>query len=681
MAEIKKHIPFVSSETNMAEFTLRAVILGLVMAVVVGAANVYLGLKAGVTIAATYPAAVIGMALLRALKGTILEENLARTIASSGYCVASGSIFTIPAFYLAGIWTKFDTFSNYLTASIIMFSGGVMGIMFVVLLRRVMVENTELPFPESIAASAVHKAGRMGGTGAKFLFTAMGVGAIIEGLNQCSFFASSWAKFISFARTSIDLKAAGTATTQGGIVLSGPGVSPAYVGVGYIIGPKLASLNFSGGLLAWGLMVPIVLYFIAPDLLTQWQVAHPGQVPTGDDWITWSTMIWKSIVRPVAIGAMLVGACYTLFKMRKSLATGLARSFGDVRKSVTEAHTVERVEHDLAFKWIMLGVAAAAVLTFFIYYYFTSNVYAALVATGVMVIAGFFFAAISGFLVGTIGSSNNPVSGLTLASLIIAALLMVALGMTGKQGVAAVLAVAAVVCVSSAVAGDMFQDLKAGHILGGTPWKMQVGDILGVAISSVVMFLPLVILNQADINAGHMAQHPYEGGFGSMKLPAVQAGLMAFLAQGIVGGHMAWPLIGVGMLMGIGLIMMQVRSPMLVAIGMYLPLETTFAIFIGGIIKGIVDSLCNKKQFNDAQKIRVENTGILIAAGMIAGESIFALFLAGFAFFSIPLFVIFKNPSFFVSLLVFAFIAWYLIRIPLKNAGSPDQPAPPQVSM
>jgi putative OPT family oligopeptide transporter len=681
MAEQKKHVPFVSSETNMAEFTVRALIIGLVLAIVLGAANAYLGLKAGMTIAATYPAAVIGMALLKAMKGTILEENFTRTVGSIGESIAAGAIFTIPAFYISGVWAKFDTLENYLVASAIMFSGGVLGIMFVALLRRVMVEDAELPFPESVAASEIHKAGRSGGTGAKFLFTAMGIGAFIQTLGQLNFFATSWEKFISFAKSTINLKAAGSVTAQGGMVLSSPGVSPAYIGVGYIIGPKLASLNFSGGLLAWGLFVPMILYFLSPQLISQFQQVHPGQNPANEDWITWSTMVWRFIVRPIAIGGMLVSSGFTLYRMRKSLATGIKRSISDVKKAASGEHVVERVDQDLNFKWVMFGIGFAAILTFCIYYYFAQNVFAALVATVVMIVAGFFFAAVSGYLVGIIGSSNNPISGLTLSTLIIAALLMVALGMSGKQGVAAVLGVAAVVCVSSAVAGEMLQDLKVGHILGGTPKRMQIGDLFGVAIAAAVMFLPLLILHQGDINAGKMAIPQYEGGFGSAKLAAPQAGLMALLSQGIVKGEMAWPLIIVGMLMGFGFILMQVKSPMLVAVGMYLPLETTFAIFIGGVIKGIVEKMSVNKNYNDAQKARVENNGVLLAAGLIAGEALVGLVFAAFAFFEIPLFTIFSNPSFLISLVVFAFIGWYLIKVPIDNAGTPDQPAPPTVSM
>ncbi|MBX7152745.1 oligopeptide transporter, OPT family [bacterium] len=656
----------------MKEFTLRALLIGLIMSVILGAANAYLGLKAGMTIAATYPAAVIGMALLRIMKGSVLEENFARTVGSIGESVAAGAIFTIPAFYIAGIWTEFATTGHYFESTAIMLAGGVLGIMFVALLRRVMVEDVELPFPESVAASEIHKAGRSGGTGAKFLFSAMGLGALIQALGQFKFFATTWEKWISFSKAAINLRASGTPTAEGGMLLSSPGVSPAYIGVGYIIGPKLASLNFSGGLLAWGLFVPIITYFLAPSLLPT-LVPEGGTVDEGT-WIALATNVWRYVVRPIAIGGMLVSAGFTLFRMRKSLITGIRRSIGDVKKAATGEHVAIRTEKDLSFQWIMGGILASAVATFFIYNYFSGNVVAALVATIVMIIAGFFFAAVSGYLVGIIGSSNNPISGLTLSTLLVAALLMVALGMSGQTGIAAVLGVAAVVCVSSAVAGEMLQDLKVGHILGGTPWRMQIGDLIGIALAASVMFLPLVVLHQGDILSGGT-------GFGGKNLPAPQASLMALLSQGIVGGQMAWPLIIVGMLMGVGFILMQVRSPMLVSVGMYLPLETTFAIFIGGVIKGMVERINEKKQHNAAQKARVENIGVLLAAGLIAGEALIGLLFATLAFTETPLFSIFEHPSFYISLLIFAIIAYVLIQIPVKNAGKPDEPAPPSAVM
>ncbi|MFN8007005.1 MAG: oligopeptide transporter, OPT family [Terriglobia bacterium] len=663
-----KFSPYVPPESSMTEFSLRALLIGLVMCVVLGAANAYLGLKAGMTIAATYPAAVIGMALLRLFKGSILEENFARTVGSIGESVAAGAIFTIPAFFIAGVWPEFATRGHYFESTAIMFAGGILGIMFVALLRGVMVEDAELPYPESVAASEIHKAGRAGGTGAKFLFSAMGMGALIQALGQFKFFATSWEKFVPFSRVTIGLRASGNATAQGGMVLSPPGISPAYIGVGYIIGPKLASLNFSGGVLAWGLLVPMVTYFLSPSLMPNGSSADPAS------WIELSNNVWKLIVRPMAIGGMLVSAGDTLFRMRNNLIAGIKRSIGDVRKAATGEHVEIRTEKDLSFKWVMLGILLTAIVTFIIYHHFAQDLKAAWVATVVMVIAGFFFAAVSGYLVGVIGSSNNPISGLTLSTLLIAALLMVALGTHGSTGVAAVLGVAAVVCVSSAVAGEMLQDLKVGHILGGTPWKMQLGDLVGMGLAAAVMFLPLVVLHQGDINTGGT-------GFGGKNLPAPQASLMALLSQGIVGGQMAWPLIVVGMLMGVGFILMQVRSPMLVSVGMYLPLETTFAIFVGGVLKGVVDRWSASLQHNPAQKARVDNNGILLASGLIAGEALIGLLFAALAFADVKLIEIFEHPSFLTSLAILALISWVLIRIPLSNAGSPDEPPPPTAVM
>ncbi|MCX6257621.1 MAG: OPT/YSL family transporter, partial [Bacteroidia bacterium] len=586
MSEQKKFVPFVSAETNMAEFTVRALVIGLVLAVILGAANAYLGLKAGMTIAATYPAAVIGMAVLKMMKGTVLEENFARTVGSIGESVAAGAIFTLPAFFISGLWNPFFTPGHYITSSLILIAGGVLGIMFVALLRRVMVEDAELPFPESVAASEIHKTGRKSGSGSKFLFGAMIGGALIKALAEFKLFADTMEHFYAFAKHTIT----GTPIAgKGGILISSPGISPAYMGVGYIIGPRLGALNFSGGLLAWGLLTPIILYFLSPFMdaafLNDWGnylfshklAANPQEgLAKASDSVFQMYAIWRYIVKPIAIGGMLMGAGFTLYKMRKSLATGIGRSISDVKKAASgQQVTIERTEKDLKFMWIVVGILAVAVLTFCItFFIFQTSALVAFVASTVMIILAFFFAAISGYLVGIMGSSNNPISGLTLTALVVTALIMVLLGVRGDPGVAAVLGVAAIVCVSAAVAGEMLQDLKAGHILGGTPWRMQIGDIIGVILSGAVMFLVLNFLNQADIAQGHM--NGYDGGFGSPKLSAPQAGLMSMLAKGIVGGQMAWPLILIGMLMGTAFIMMQVRSPMLVCVGMYLPLETTF---------------------------------------------------------------------------------------------------------
>ncbi len=662
--------PYVPEQNDLREFTIRALLLGLVMTVVLGAANAYLGLRAGMTVAATYPAAVVGMAFLRLVRGTILEENIARTVGSVGEAVAAGAIFTIPAFYLVKIWPEFGTTKNYLEATGIMLVGGVLGILFVTMLRRIMVEDAELPYPESVAAAEIHKAGRGGGTGAKYLLGALFLGAGIQIAGTLKIFATSWEKFVHFAKTGVSLFTGrgdliAKVTSGGGTLLATPAVSPAYIGVGYIIGPRLAALNFSGGLLSWGLFVPLLLFFVGPSL-------EPLIVAEGSQ-VTWISMVyatWKFMVRPIAIGGMLVSAVYTLYRMRKNLALGLGRSLGDLRRAAVAEEETSRLDKDINFRVVAPIVVIVAVAMGFLYYYFCGDALAAAVAALVMLVAGFFFAAVSGYLVGMIGSSNNPVSGLTISTLIISALLMVILGVTGISGVAAVLGVAAVVCVSSAVAGDMLQDLKVGHILGGTPWKMQLGEMIGVVVSALVMFYPLLILHQGDINAGGM-------GFGGKALPAPQAGLMAMLAQGIVEGHMAWPLVIVGMVMAIAMICVRVQSPMLVSVGMYLPFETTSAIFVGGMIRAIADHFAKRRKYNDAQKTRMENSGVLLASGFIAGEALMGLVFAALAFENISLPTVFDHPSFLGGIIIFAILALILIQIPLKNAGSPDEPAPP----
>ena len=675
--ERRVHRPYVPEHLEMKEFTFRAILIGLVLTGILGAANAYLGLKAGMTIAATYPAAVIGMALLRLMKGSLLEENIARTIGSIGESVAAGAVFTIPAFVMAGLWSGL-TKERYWNSVVLMVIGGTLGILLVTLLRRVMVEDPELPYPESVAASEIHKAGQQGSKAAKILFSNMGFGGLMYLLGAINVFSASNTFLVNIAtlgkrlnlRTSTNPSVA-TTLTGGASILTAPDVSPAYLGVGYIIGPRLAALNFAGGVLAWGLLVPLLTYTIGPYI--------QAQQPAGTtlSWTLLANSIYFSIVRPIAVGGMLVGACYTLFKMRKQLMIGMSRAVSDLKKS-TEAHaSTSRTDRDLSSKLVFLGVGIVFLAMIALYYWFISSagnlssskvIAGALVAAGVMIVLGFFFAAVSGNLVGLIGSSNNPVSGLTLCTLVVAALLMVALGVSGTGGVAAVLGVAAVVCVSSAVAGEMLQDLKVGYILGGTPAKMEIGDLMGIVIASLVLFFPLAILDKA-----------YH--FGSSALPAPQAGLMAMLAKGIVGGDMAWPLVIVGILMGFAMIMIEVKSVMLFAVGMYLPLGTTFAIFVGGLVRWVTDKLRDRRGFNDAQKARVDNAGVLTASGLIAGEALCGLVIAGLVGSGRDVTLVRWTPPFIVALVALAILILAMIRVPLANAGSPDEPAPPTAIM
>jgi putative OPT family oligopeptide transporter len=673
----KKHQSYVPPTMEMKEFTFRAVLIGLVMTAILGSANAYLGLKAGMTIAATYPAAVIGMALLRLMKGSILEENIARTVGSIGESVAAGAVFTIPAFVMAGLWPGL-TSDQYWKSVALMMIGGTLGILFVTLLRRVMVEDPELPYPESVAASEIHKAGQQGARAAKILFANMGFGGLMYLLGAVNVFSANNTFPVRISdlgkklllRTSTNPNVA-TTVTGGTTLLTLPDVSPAYLGVGYIIGPRLAALNFAGGVLAWGLLVPLLTFTIGPYIQAQ---AGPGGTIA---WPLLAGAIYYSVVRPIAVGGMLVGASYTLFKMRKQLALGMGRAVSDLRKSAA-AHTAsDRTERDLPAKIVFAGVALVFVAMFILYRYFISGagnlsgsrvMVGALVAAGVMVIIGFFFAAVSGNLVGMIGSSNNPVSGLTLCTLVIAALLMVALGVSGTGGVAAVLGVAAVVCVSSAVAGEMLQDLKVGHILGGSPAKMQIGDLFGIVVASLVLFFPLAILDKA-----------YH--FGSTALSAPQAGLMAMLSKGIVGGDMAWPLVIVGILMGLAMIMIEVKSVMLFAVGMYLPLGTTFAIFLGGVVRWMTDRLRDRRGYNDAQKARVDNAGVLTASGLIAGEALCGLVIAGLVGSGRDVTLIKWTAPLWAALAALVVLIVAMIRTPLANAGRPEDPAPPTAIM
>jgi putative OPT family oligopeptide transporter len=665
------HQPFVPPNVQMKEFTLRAVLLGLVMCVVLGAANAYLGLRAGQTIAATYPAAVIGMAVLRIFKGSILEENIARTAGSIGESVAAGAIFTIPAFVISHSWLDFSPGTAYWKSTALMMIGSILGVLFVSLVRRVLVEDPDLPFPESVAASQIHKAGQMGAQAAKFLFYNMAAGAAVYIAGAFNTFAvdkDSFFRVGTLGKTTLRLGAPGSTnllTTGGVTIFSGPTISPAYIGVGYVIGPALAALNFSGSIIAWGLLIPLLMYFLGPQLQT---FLPPN---SGDEsWLGLANSVWRFIVRPIAVGGMLTGATYTLFKMRKSLFAGIRRAFQEMKTGAAPAETTARTERYMSSRVVLVGIAVVFALMVVLYTYLSGGLLAGSVAALVMLIVGFCFATVSGYLVGVIGSSNNPISGLTLSTVIIAALLMVALGVRGSGGVIAVLGVATVVCVSSAVSGELLQDFKVGYILGGTPRTIQIVELIAVVLASSVMYFPLMLLHEGNIKAGGI-------GFGDRALPAPQAGLMAALSQGIVGGDMAWPLIIAGILMGIALIMIGVKSPMLVAIGMYLPLGTTFAIFIGGMVRWFTDSIAKSRNMNEAQKIRIESVGVLAASGLIAGEALMGLVTAWFNYEYGKMPEAFAHPSYLVGLVVLAALSLALIFVPLSNAGRPEDPPPP----
>src|ERR1700689_5216142 len=376
-----QHRPFVPENVKMRELTLRAVLLGLVMTVVLGAANAYLGLHAGMTIAATYPAAVIGMAVLRGFKGTVLEENIARTAGSIGESVAAGAIFTLPAFLIAGSWTSFDPAHAYWKSTAFMVVGSVLGVLFVSLVRRVLVEDPTLPFPESIAASEIHKAGQHGAQAARYLFWNIGLGAAVQLLGAMQLYAVDKSFFVrigQLGKSFVRLGPFGSKNVIGTGAIStfdAPTVSPAFMGVGYVIGPTLAALQFSGGLLAWGVLVPLFMYFLGPQL-QQFLPAGAGN----DGWAANALDVWRYIVRPIAVGGMLVGAGYTLFRMGKNLTSSLGRALKEVRHGAPPLESMARTERYMGSKTVVSLIGVVFLLMIALYIYISGQVVAGVVA-------------------------------------------------------------------------------------------------------------------------------------------------------------------------------------------------------------------------------------------------------------------------------------------------------------
>lgn len=646
--------PFISAETDLPELTFKAVFLGVIMAVVLGAANAYLGMKAGLTVAATFPAAVVAMAALRLFKGSILEENIARTTASVGEALVAGAIFTIPAFVVSGVWDEL----HYMESTSIMLIGGTLGVLFVIILRRTLVEEANLPFPESVAASELVKAGQGGQTGAVYVFAAMGFGGLWELVKNSYGFqmvSDHTRAFIQMGTSKIEI-AGRSVTYYGGLLLESPAASPLLVGVGFIVGPSISAVLFSGAMAGWLLLVPVSL-FLNPDLTS-------GLTSNGD-WISLAEEIWLRQVRPIAVGTMIVAAFYTLFKLRKSLVAGISKAILDLQAAKSGKREVNRLEIDLDFKKVGIAIAVMSIPLFFLYLYFSGSIVGSLVLTLVMIVLGFLFAAVAGYLVGLLGSSNNPISGLTLSTLLISAILMVIIGVTGDHGIMGVLGVAGVVCCAAGIAGDMTQDLKVGHILGGTPWKMELAEIFGVVIAALALVFPMVVMDQVY----HI---------GSAELPAPQAGLMALMSKGIVGGEMAWPLVIAGIFLGLALILIKAPAPMLIAVGMYLPFYSTAAIAVGGLIRLILDKTLEKSTTDEGKKTRAINTGVLLSSGFIAGESLMAVLLAfwvlGISTMGLPTLPTFSDNPWF-GMLIFPVLLFLLLKIPLnaaKKGGGPS---------
>jgi OPT family oligopeptide transporter len=679
MSDDKKRAfrPFVAADATEPEMSWRALTLGVLLSALFGAANAYLAMKAGQTIAATIPAAVIAIATFRLpfFRGGVLEQNVTRTAASVGEALVAGAAFTVPAFLLVQvggerIWSDFR--GHFWDAVMLLLAGGLLGVFFIIVLRRPLCVESDLPFPEATACVEIVKAGQQGTTDApRYVFGALGIGALLQFFTNSrglQLFRDSLGGFWGFPRSVIshfdfDKKPIGDVAATGGLPWATPSASPALMGIGYIIGPRLAAINFSGSVVAWWVLIPLVL-FIDPDLPRR---LAQGGVPAGYEVLSYT--VWYNVVRPIAVGAMIIAAAYTLYSMRESLVASIRGAMA-ARGGGKAAQAKNRLDQDIPLFWIVVAIVGLVIPITLIYYRFTGHAGTAILTAMVMTVAGFFLSAVGGYLVGLIGSSNQPVSGLTLSALLIAALLMVGVGVRGLPGVAAVLGVASVVCVACSVSGSLIQDLKAGYLLGGTPWKMQVAEAISVSVLAFFLMFPIIALH-----------HSY--GIGSRALPAPQAGLMALLAKGIVGGEMPWGLVLMGCFFGLALIFIDAPAPMLIAVGMYLPFETTSAIFAGGAMKWVAGRMADRRKLSPAGREAFEQRGTLLASGFIAGEAILAILLSiafilaesrGYPDFSFTrLFTgqseltLFTNWGGWLSLVVFGVVAYALVRGPFRK--------------
>lgn len=644
-----KYKPYVSAATVMPELTFRAVFAGIFMAVILGGSNAYLGLKVGMTVAATFPAAVVAIIVMRAFGGSILEENILRATASTGEALVAGAIFTVPAFIIAGTWDTLWSLKAYIEGTIMLLIGGILGTLFVIALRRSMMEDPELPFPESVACAEVVKAGQKGATGGKFILITLILGMVNEFLkNSYAFQSFSSSRPVQFLLAPIKKTIGGIEQTfQGGFFFGLPDASPAVMSVGYIIGPRLACITFSGAVFGHLFLLPLL-------------ISMYGGVVGADTIGTISKGIYNEMIKPFAIGAMLTGAIFTIYSMKGNIAKGFRLAFPK-KEDLAQIKSTTRLEIDLNLKGVYISILLMTIVMIIFYYYLTGSIGGSILAGIVMSISGFLFAGVAAYLVGLIGSSSNPISGLTLATLIVASALILLIGVKGTQGIAAALGVACVVCCACGISGDMMQDFKIGHLLGGSPRSMAIAELIGTFCVAFVLMIPIALLAKAYT-------------LGSEMLPAPQANLMALVSKGILEGTMPWTFFIGGIFFALALILLKAPSVTLIAVGMYLPFPTTSAIFVGGIIKWIL-SICFKgKNLSEEVKEWRSNIGILLASGFIAGETLTGIFIAilvvsGVSVITLPSgetvgrFVL--GTAWWPALIVFAIYALIMILVPL----------------
>ncbi len=588
----------------LPQLTLKAVVLGLILSMILAGANAYLGLFAGMTVSASIPAAVISMAVLRLFKNSnILENNIVQTAASAGESLAAGVIFTMPALIILGYWNVFD----YLWVTMIAGLGGLLGVLFTIPLRRSLIVEEKLAYPEGTATAEVLKAGSAGGQGAKFLAIAGLLGAATKLVETGLRLWSGTAQAATYLGTST-------------IAYVGMNLSPALVSVGYIVGLNIAVLVFLGGAISWYVAIPIY-----STLLLDGNPALAAEFAAGMSATDLAFSIWTSQIRYLGVGAMLVGGIWALVSMRGSLVSGVASGLRADRAA--SANPYDHTQHDTPMKLVLVGIALFIVPIFVIYESIVANVGVALAMTVIMVIAGFLFSSVAAYMAGLVGSSNNPISGITIATILFTSLLLLWLmGGDASNGPAAAIMVGAVVCCAAAIAGDNLQDLKAGYIVGATPWKQQVMQGVGVVSAVLVMAPILNLLLQAYGIGARSPEHPNA-------LLAPQATLMASVAEGVFGAGLPWGMVAAGAGIGAGIIAVDEylkttdaawRAPVLaVAVGIYLPLELSVAILLGGLVAYAASG----RAAGDADSA-AKSHGMLFAAGLITGEALIGIFMA-----------------------------------------------------
>ena len=584
--------PYISADKVLPEFTVTSILMGIILAVVFGAANAYLGLKVGMTVSASIPAAVISLGVIRVImkKNSILESNMVQTIGSAGESLAAGAIFTMPALFL---WAEEGKIAmpGYLEITLIALFGGILGVLFMIPLRKALIveEHGILPYPEGMACAEVLLAGEEGGSNASTVFAGMGLGAAF--------------KFIVDGLKIVPSDIA-TPNIKGYAGQIGVEIYPALIGVGYICGPSISSYMFAGGIIAWLVLIPAVVFFGGSiDFATLGNTGLAGQTIAEVYEANGASAIWSNVIKYVGAGAIATGGVISLLK---SLPL-IIKTFAGAMKSLknTSGGTNVRTDRDLKMP-VVLGI----ILIVIILIWLVPSVPVSLLGAFLIAIFGFFFATVSSRMVGLIGSSNNPVSGMAIATLLISTFVLKATGNTGMAGMTGAIAIGSIICVIAAIAGDTSLDLKTGFIVGATPAKQQVGELIGVVASGFAIAGVMSLLNKA-------------WGFGSAEIPAPQATLMKMIVEGIMDAKLPWVLVFMGVFLALALEVLRVPV-MPFAIGLYLPIYLSCGIMVGGVVRLFLD----KKKEAEAKKKEMISNGTLYCAGMIAGEGLVGILMA-----------------------------------------------------